>query len=173
MPNLEHAAADELTAVQTMLSAAQRRMEEVTKAIEPLGHERAVLEVRVKMLKELLGTYVVTPDAVTSIDAAGSAYDNDSPSGPESTAERVRRQVSVLLSDAGRPLHTNDIHARFLERGWPIPGAGNPGNITAHLSHAPDVYSPQRGFWTLGPNPNSADNPGSKQAKRNSNRKVR
>ncbi len=46
-------------------------------------------------------------------------------------------------------MHINDIHAEFIRRGLPVPGAGKPNNITVHLAGADGVRSTARGVYSI------------------------
>ena len=64
-------------------------------------------------------------------------------------ARYVIEQAVEILRGEGHPLHINEIHARFLERGSTVPGAGKPVNLTVHLSGAEEIASPSRGVYGL------------------------
>jgi hypothetical protein len=60
----------------------------------------------------------------------------------------IDRAAEILRAE-GRPLHINDLHARFLERGFTVPGAGKPVNLIVHLRSAEEIASPMRGVYGL------------------------
>jgi len=61
----------------------------------------------------------------------------------------VLGQVREILEDADEPMHILAIYDEFKSRGFEVPGAGKAANITAHLSGAQDIVSPNRGFYRL------------------------
>lgn len=93
------------------------------------------------LLKELLASFGDDRARVARKVGRGSAL--------ESTRDRVHRQAVEILSLAGRAMHSNDLHAEFLRRGFNVPGAGRSNNITVHLSAWPDIVSPERGLYGL------------------------
>jgi len=110
--------------------------------LEPLLEEQARLQERRLLLKELLASFGDRPSAMDASTTTGSA-------SRESTRVRVHRQAVGIFEQVGRALHTNDLHAEFLRRGYEIPGAGKPNNITVHLTGWPDIASPERGVYGL------------------------
>jgi len=69
----------------------------------------------------------------------------DSKASPAS----VREMVSKTLSESGKPLHINEIHRAFLDKGYPIPGRGTPFNILAHVVNDKAFVRVARGTYTL------------------------
>lgn len=114
---------------------------EVQGRLEPVLAEQARLQERRLLLKELLASF--------GDDRAGADVKVGRASALESTRDRVHRQAVEILSQAGRAMHANDLHAEFLRRGYDVPGAGRPNNITVHLSDWPDIASPERGMYGL------------------------
>ena len=70
-------------------------------------------------------------------------------SEPRTTPANVRESAKQILVDAGGPLHINEIHRRFAERGYPIPGAGTPFNILVHLTNDKSFVRVARGTYAV------------------------
>lgn len=144
-------------ALEALVAAARAELEELDARIAPLLSERSLLQDRVTALEHVLSLYTngAAPRPVPNVtrgEIPGSAGSTQPKTG--SIRETVRDQVRAILADAdGAPMHIIDIHSAFETRGWKVPGAGSPANITAHLSNCPDIHSPKRGFWTLGADP--------------------
>src|SRR2546430_6995234 len=112
--------AEKLTSnqVRVWLSEIESDLRQVAKRLEPLLLEQRQLEERRLLLQSLL----------QSFERASS--NGDLP------AKRARRTGSVaryvleraveILREEGRPMHINDLHARFVDRGFTVPGAGKP-----------------------------------------------
>lgn len=66
-----------------------------------------------------------------------------------SVREYVIAKTRQLLAEEGGTLHIHEIHARFLSRGFEVPGAGEPVNITAHIRHDRNIVSPAKGMYKL------------------------
>jgi hypothetical protein len=69
-------------------------------------------------------------------------------------------------------MHINDLHARFVERGLSVPGAGKPVNLTVHLRAAEEIASPTRGVYALVEQVGAVE-PAKKAKKRSARRRVR
>jgi len=65
------------------------------------------------------------------------------------TPTSVREMTQRILSESARPLHINEIHQQFVERGYPIPGSGTPFNILAHLVNDNSFVRVARGTYAL------------------------
>ena len=76
------------------------------------------------------------------IQVSGSAEVRATPAG-------VREAARVILTDAARPLHINDIHRQFIDRGYAIPGGGTPFNILVHLVKSSGFVRVARGTYAL------------------------
>lgn len=116
--------------------------------LDPLLGEQTTLNARRKLLLELLASF------------DGPAPARDEPNGTpseamgfvavgESVRARVQRQATEIFHQVRRPLHINALAREFHRRGFEIPGAGRPVNITVHLSGSHEFTSPRRGEWTL------------------------
>jgi hypothetical protein len=137
-------ATDQLKEVDGLIRETQELINDLSEQLAPLLANQARAQERLRLLKELRSTFPAHP---------GVEDHQVSPplqTGASSTRERVQTCVRQLLSETSDPLHTSDLHRLFLERGWPIPGAGRPGNISAHLTEAKGICSPRRGYWALG-----------------------
>jgi len=134
--------ANQVTEVDRLIAETQALLDGLAERIAPLAAEQARAQERLRLLKELRSTFPAsdTPEIPAVAPRRTSL----------STRDRVQSCVKELLEEAGIPLHTNDLHRLFLERGWPVPGAGRPGNISAHLTVAEGIYSPRRGYWARG-----------------------
>ena len=126
--------------VEGWLEELDRELAALQDKIEPLLAEQARLQERRTLCKELLASFGDGhwPDVGTARSNLG-----------ETTRERIHRQAVDVFTQVGRPLHSNDLHAEFLRRGYEVPGAGKPNNITVHLTGWPDIASPVRGMYGL------------------------
>lgn len=126
--------------IEGWLDELERDLTAMQDQIEPLLVEQTRLQERRVLLKELLASF-------------GNGQRSDAgalrPSLGETTRERVHRQAVDVFTQVGRALHTNDLHAEFLRRGYEVPGAGKPNNITVHLTGWSDLASPERGIYGL------------------------
>lgn len=135
---------ESLTLLDELITQESRRIDEIQKQVAPLLAEQARLEDRLRALKEARSTFPLSPGQVIC-DEGDSRLQ-----GTEFTTQRIRRQVAEVLRDSpGRTMHINEIYSEFRRRGWKVPGAGKPNNITAHLSKAEEIKSPKRGMWRL------------------------
>ena len=135
--------------VMRWLDGVRREMAELQDRLAPLLEEQRRLETREMLLKELLSSFGrrVEPKGIGSTEVGGATAVDLTTTG--SVGEYVTARAREILREAGEPLHINAIHARFLERGYTIPGAGRPVNITTHLRNASDIRSPKRGIYGL------------------------
>ncbi len=122
-----------LDRVDLELSGLQRQ-------IEPLTTEQARLQERKVLLRGLLSS-------VEGTDPASTASPTDTKR--ETVRERVHRQAVEILTDVGRLLHIDELHAEFITRGYEIPGQGRTANISVHLAGWTDIASPVRGSYGL------------------------
>ena len=114
--------------------------------LAPLLERQAAVEERLGILRRLLAS-LVSPGT----DEANGAQNGQGPDGERTSSirERVIRDAAEILRAATKPMHINELHAEFIKRGYEIPGAGKPVNITVHLSGAESIASPTRGYYTL------------------------
>lgn len=153
MADLRLDATAALERIEELIVAVEQAKKDLDDRLSPMLRDQARLDARLKLLKELRSTYAVHPEPASDLLVQDLTFSGRVPT-TELTSTRIQSQVIEILGDhEGGPLHSNDLRAEFLRRGWPIPGAGKPNNITAHLTYAADIYSPQRGFWALGENP--------------------
>ncbi len=154
-------------AIQTLLNETRRALQELEGQIEPLLVKRRVVMERLSALEHLDKLYrdpTAVGDEATSVGETrdGGASHALAPvthiraASGTSVRTTVRDRVKTILSESQDAMHINAIAQQFQERGWSIPGAGKPANLTAHMSNAPDIYSPRRGFWKIGENPEPA-----------------
>ncbi len=125
--------------VRAWLSEVESELGAMADKLEPLLGEQRRLEERRMLLQSLLRSFEATgPNgAGTAARAAGSV------------ARYVVDRAAEILRDEGQPLHINDLHAQFLERGFSVPGAGKPVNLIVHLRGAEEIASPMRGVYGL------------------------
>lgn len=71
-----------------------------------------------------------------------------STNGGGQTREYVVSRALEILRDEG-PMHINDLHARFIDRGYDVPGAGAPVNLTVHIRRSNAIWSPSRGVYAI------------------------
>lgn len=129
------------------LEAIQRDLERLHDRLAPLLEEQRRLETRQALLKDLLSSFEAA-GKVSSDDAARSWAVTLQPAGR--IGDYVRERAEEILREIGRPMHINEIHGEFEQRGLHIPGAGKPVNLTVHLRVDPRIVSPERGMYTLG-----------------------
>jgi hypothetical protein len=126
--------------VRAWLSAVEADLRALDTKLEPLLGEQSRLKERKTLLQSLLRSF--------EAGANGTA-----PSPTVKSAGSVARYVvdcaAEILRDEGRPLHINDLHARFGERGFTVPGAGKPVNLIVHLRGSDEIASPTRGIYGL------------------------
>ncbi len=136
------------TDVGAWISNVEGELAKIEGALAPLVERQAALIERLGLLKRLL-------TSVAAVDAAPANRESlvNGGNAPArihaSVRERVQVHAAEILVDVGRPLHINEIHAAFIERGFEVPGAGKPNNITVHLSDAPEIFSTSRGFYAI------------------------
>lgn len=126
--------------IEAWLEELDAELARVQCQIEPLVAEQARLHERQMLLKGLLASFDDDSGRIEAVVARVAG---------ETTRERVHRQAVEVFRQLGRALHTNDLHAEFVRRGFEIPGAGKPNNITVHLSGWSDIASPERGVYGL------------------------
>lgn len=135
--------------VDAWLAAVRADLRRVAAAIEPLLQEQTQLRDREALLIKLLQSLTSAGSAAEQTNASGTASQTSArPEG--SILEYVRSCVLEVLRENGGPMHINDIHAKFLSKGFRVPGAGRPANLTAHLGRCSGITSPSRGFYAIG-----------------------
>jgi len=121
---------------------------QIDAALVPLVERQAALVERLGLLKRLLNSMAAA--AATPATQESAANGSSSPARIYSSVrERVQVHAAEILIDLGRPMHINEIHAEFIKRGFEVPGAGKPNNITVHLSDATEILSPSRGYYAV------------------------
>lgn len=137
--------------VEAWVAGVRSELQRVTLAIEPLLAEQNRLRAREALLLKLLQSFddaSPTPETPTT---ALTVSPSSPPAVEGSVLEYVRACViDVLREKGGGPMHINAIHARFLAKGFRVPGAGRPANLTAHLGRCEGIVSPARGFYAIG-----------------------
>lgn len=128
--------------VRQWIDALRLEQEAIEAKIAPLVEERDRLEEQRNLLTSLLNSMAgetPTGDSGRRTIRAG-----------ESTKEYVETRVIKILEDSDQDrLHINQIHTQFRERGYSIPGAGKPVNITSHIRISERIKSPKRGYYGL------------------------
>lgn len=127
--------------VRTWLAAVEVDLRRVAERLTPLLDEQRQLEERQALLQGLLRSFEQSAPNGTGAPARGRATG--------SVARYVVERAMEILRDEGRPLHINDLHAKFLERGFAVPGAGKPVNLIVHLRGDQEIVSPMRGIYAL------------------------
>jgi hypothetical protein len=127
--------------VRAWLHSLESDLQRLAERLDPLLAEQRRLEERQTLLRGLLRSFdQVDQDERETPDSARAKG---------SVAQYVIDRACEILRDEGRPLHINDLHARFLERGFTIPGAGKPANLIVHLRNAAEIAAPARGIYGL------------------------
>ena len=96
--------------VRKWLSSVQARLDRVSSQLAPLLEKRERLRNRIEILHSLLSSLKGEP-ARDRVDG--------------STRHYVISRAVELLEEEGGPLHINELHARFRQRGYEVPGAGD------------------------------------------------
>ncbi len=132
--------------IRSWIAGVEVEIREVDAAVAPLVERQAALTERLGLLKRLLTSLstVDPPRAPSEVAVNGTAQVIRTGG---SVRERVQSHALEILREAGKPLHINDLHAEFIKRGFEVPGAGKPNNITVHLSEAAGMVSPARGYY--------------------------
>lgn len=128
------------------LEAVREDLERQHDRLAPLLEEQRRLEARHALLKDLLSSFKA-PGKGSSDDASRMWSVSVQPTG--SIGAYVRDKATEILRDAEQPLHINEVHAEFERRGFRVPGAGKPVNLTVHLRQGTDIVSPARGLYAL------------------------
>jgi hypothetical protein len=125
--------------VRTWVSEVDNELAALAAKLEPLLADQRQLEERRMLLQSLARSFEATgPNGAGAQQRAAG-----------SVARYVVDRATEILRDEGRPLHINDLHARFVERGFTVPGAGKPVNLIVHLRGAEEIASPMRGVYGL------------------------
>ena len=125
--------------VRTWLGAVESDLRKLDEKLEPLLDEQRRLEERQALLQGLL----------RSFDQVATNGPTPPPKAAGSVARYVIDRAVEILREEGRPVHINDLHAKFIGRGFTVPGAGKPVNLIVHLRGAEEIASPMRGIYGL------------------------
>lgn len=150
--------------VRAWLSAVEADIEKLDEKTKPLLAQRDQLDERKQLLQGLLRSF------------DGAAANGAAPISPTRTGSVVRYVVDnavAILGEEGHPMHINDLHAQFVERGLTVPGAGKPVNLTVHLRSAEEIVSPTRGMYGLVDHVGSAPHLAPPKKRRSTRRRVR
>jgi hypothetical protein len=132
--------------VSAWLDATQADLRRVDAEMQPLLEEHGRLEGRVTLLRDLLRSFD-TPIGLEAPRRSGDSGSLPRPAG--AIGEYVVARAVEILADEGKPLHINELHRQFIERGFDVPGAGKPANLIVHLRKTDAIGSPQRGIYGL------------------------
>jgi hypothetical protein len=130
------------------LDELQRWERSLVDEVEALRKRRADLDAEIQQRSKKLElvrqmvTLEAGASAAVAIQASGGMEARATPDG-------VRDAAAIILTDAAQPLHINDIHRQFLDRGFSIPGGGTPFNILVHLVKSPRFVRVARGTYAL------------------------
>jgi hypothetical protein len=148
--------------IEEWLVGVRSELERIEVALSPLLHEQARLREREQLLLRLSQSFETIQGPADTRAGEPREPDADLP-----IREYVQRRVAEILRDAGEaPMHINDLHAKFLQRGFRVPGAGRPANLTAHLGRSETIISPRRGFYALATGATRTANPTTKRRRR-------
>jgi hypothetical protein len=131
--------------VEAWLLAVRSDLDQLDGKLKPLVEEQQRLQAREALLIDLLSSF--GPPAATAPSAGTVPIRSSSRNG--STGSYVVEKTMEILRDEGQPLHINDIHTKFLERGFAVPGAGKAANLIVHLRKSERIASPRRGIYGL------------------------
>ena len=133
--------------VSTWIAQIEAELAQLDAELAPLLDRQTALAERLGLLKRLLASLSADAHPLAGVPAATAA---GSPARVyASVRDRVQAHASEILTEAERPLHINEIHAEFIRRGYEVPGAGKPNNITVHLSHADSIDSTSWGYYAV------------------------
>lgn len=143
-----------VAAVEKWLDGLQQEIAQVRSQLAPLLEEEQRLLEREGLLRSLLASLGGSVDSEPRVSASPptqptAASNGQQPPAAGSVRQQVIDRAAEILREAGSPLHINDLHARFLSHGYPVPGAGRPANLTAHLGRSDVIVSPKRGIYGL------------------------
>lgn len=161
---------------------AQRRLEHFDEWVEGLKAElegllkqRAELETKIRHLSKKMElvrqmrALEQTPGVEQALIVAPSEV-----SEARATPQSVKETVRSILTESSRPLHISEIHRRFVDAGYPIPGGGTPFNILAHLVNDKGFVRVARGTYALaGSVPEEQIMPKSPRKKRKKSKRTR
>ncbi len=132
--------------VERWVEDLERELGEIDAALAPLVERQVALTERLGLLRRLSAS--ITSKEVGSARAAVAGTNGSRAAQiTSSIRDRVQTYARQILGEAGKPLHINEIHTEFIKRGFEVPGAGKPNNITVHLSNAEGIISPARGYY--------------------------
>jgi len=130
--------------VDSWLAAVRADLTRIAGELQPLLDEQARLRAREALLVRLSDSFT-SPNPVMAEETAGAIPADGS------VKDYVRACAVEILKASDQPMHINQLHAEFLARGFRVPGAGRPANLTAHLGRAEGIMSPGRGLYALAP----------------------
>lgn len=116
--------------------------------IEALKKRRADIDTEIQQLSKKLELV----KQMLTLEGHGSDRADMSPAATaeaRTTPDKVREAAKGILADAKGPLHINEIHREFVDRGYVIPGGGTPFNILVHLVKSSGFVRVARGTYAL------------------------
>lgn len=134
--------------IRTWLTGIEDQLSAVHAQLQPLLVEQRRLESQQRLLVSLLKELDGGGATLKMEEAIADNVMNASKSLGGTGRYVIERAVEILR-EAGQPLHINDLHAKFIERGYQVPGAGTPANLTAHIRRSEAIASPKRGVYGL------------------------
>lgn len=169
-PN-EMPSAEGVTAAQARawLESVRGELLAINEKLKPLREQRDRLAAREQLLERLVQSF----DNSTALAPAPVSTPNVIQPPPGSVGDYVVESAVALLREAGKPLHINDLHAKFVERGLFVPGAGTAANLTAHLKRGGRVVSPERGIYMLASDGAAYTRPTRRRRRRRARRRTR
>jgi hypothetical protein len=129
--------------VQRWLDGLDKERRDLDNRLQPLLEERSLLDDRERLLKELLASFGRDRNPGMSLPPLESHLQSGS------VKEYVVSHAMEILREAGEPLHINELHRRFRQKGYRVPGAGEPVNLTTHIRDVEAIRSPVRGIYGL------------------------
>lgn len=127
--------------LRSWLDAIDAELGLVGDRLRPLLEEREKLMERREIVTQLLESI--------SGSSSNRGKKNQKQKQKGSTGSYVIEHAIELLEEEGGPLHINELHARFLQKGYAIPGSGAPVNITSHIRNSKKIVSTSRGIYDL------------------------
>jgi hypothetical protein len=123
----------------------QERQNALESEMKSLQTQKNAIDLRLALIGKKL-------DLIRQMVRLESGNDEGQDSGTFGIAADVKGLARQIIEDAGKPLHINEIHRQFLERGYAIPGEGTPFNILAHIVRDKTLARVARGTYALAAN---------------------
>jgi hypothetical protein len=147
---MQDSAAEYKNVIRERLEVVESQLAEVTKALEGLAIERALLESEASHLRALTELRSRSSDEPASVTLGSPEVKRTAgqrpgmPAGPD--------DVVALLREVGRPLHYTEIEPALRERGFATAGGQNPANtLLARYYNDPRLVRVSRGTYVARP----------------------